>query len=235
MTNQLIWAAVSRAVRAPSRIDTEFFVPGTPPFTFRGGGSRFDSEKLIAYELGYRTELSQRVGVSLSAFYNDFDDIRSVEPIRGQTGQFIILNGLRAEVYGAELSVNWKVLENWRLRGGYTVLKKNIFTDGSRDVNGGRAEGNDPQNQFVLQSLVNLPRNFEVDTVLRYVDNLNQPGPTVPAYFSLDARVAWHPTPNWEIAVMGQNLLDPQHPEYGAPLRRQEIPRGVYGKVTWKF
>jgi iron complex outermembrane recepter protein len=235
VTDQTIWAAVSRAVRSPSRIDTEVFAPSTPPFLLQGGGDRFDSETVISYELGYRTELAQRLGLSISTFFNDYDDIRSVEPIAGAPGQFIILNRLRAKTYGVELSATWQPLEWWRLRGGYTYFRKEIHLGDSGDINRGRGEGNDPHHQFLVQSMINLPADLEFDSVLRYVDNLNQRGPLVPSYVSLDLRLGWQPTPNWEFAVVGQNLLDKRHAEFGAPATRQEIPRSVYGKVTWKF
>jgi iron complex outermembrane recepter protein len=233
--DQTLWAAVSRAVRSPSRIDTELLAPSTPPFVLQGGGDRFDSETVIAYELGYRAELTQRLGLSIATFFNDYDDIRSVEPIAGAPGQFIILNGLRAKTYGVELSATWQPLEWWRLRGGYTYFRKEIRLGNSGDINRGRGEGNDPHHQFLVQSMVNLPANLEFDSVLRYVDNLNQRGPLVPSYASLDLRLAWQSTPNWEFAIVGQNLLDKRHAEFGAPATRQEIPRSVHGKVTWKF
>jgi len=233
--NHTLWAAISRAVRTPSRIDTEFFAPGAPPFLLRGGGDRFDSETVIAYELGYRTELAERLGLSLAGFFNDYDDIRSVEPIAGAPGQFIILNGLRAKTYGVELSLTWQAMNWWRLRGGYTYFRKHVKLGDSQDINRGRGEGNDPHHQFLIQSMINLPANFEFDSVLRYVDNLNQRGPLVPSYVSLDLRIGWRPTPNWEFAIVGQNLLEKRHSEFGAPATRQEIPRSVYGKVTWKF
>ena len=234
-TNHTLWAAVSRAVRSPSRIDTELFVPGTPPFFLRGGGNKFKSETVIAYEAGYRAELTHQVTGSVSTFFNDYDDIRSAEPITGAPGQFIILNGLRAKTYGVELAMSWQATDWWRLRGGYTYLKKRILFGNSQDLNQGRGEGNDPQNQFLIQSMINLPANLEFDSILRYVDNLNQLGPLVPSYTSLDLRLGWRPTPNWEFAIVGQNLLEKRHPEFGAPAVRQEIPRSIYGAVTWKF
>jgi iron complex outermembrane receptor protein len=235
VANHTLWVAVSRAVRSPSRIDTEVFAPSTPPFLLRGGDDRFDSETVIAYELGYRTELAQRLGLSVSTFFNDYDNIRSVEPIAGAPGQNIILNELSAKTYGVELSLAWQPTDWWRLRGGYTFFKKDIDLKRSADINRGRGEGNDPHHQLLIQSMINLPANLELDSVLRYVDNLNQRGPTVPSYVSLDLRLGWRPTPNWEFAIVGQNLLDKQHAEFGAPATRQEIPRSVFGKVTWKF
>jgi iron complex outermembrane receptor protein len=234
-TDHTVWAAVSRAVRSPSRIDTEFFVPAQPPFVIRGGGGRFDSEKVLAHELGYRTELTRRFALSLSTFYNDYDDIRSLEPIAGAPGQFIILNGLEANTYGVEFAATWQPLDWWRLRGGYTFLRKEISLENSQDANRGRGEGNDPHHQFLLQSMMKLPGDLEFDSVLRYVDNLNQRGPTVPRYTTIDLRLAWQAMTQWEFALVGQNLLQRRHAEFGAPTSRQEIPRAVYGKVTWKF
>ena len=235
IANHTFWGAISRAVRTPSRIDTDLVIPRTPPFFVRGGGDRFDSETVIAYELGYRAELADRASLSLSTFFNDYDDIRSVEPIAGAPGQFIISNGLRAKTYGVELALAWQATDWWRLRGGYTYFKKRIFFGDSQDINRGRGEGNDPHHQFLIQSMINLPANLEFDSVLRYVDNLNQRGPLVPSYLSLDLRLGWRPKPNWEFAIVGQNLLEKRYGEFGAATTRQEIPRSVYGKVTWKF
>lgn len=234
-TNQTVWAAVSRAVRSPARVDTEVRLPGTAPYMIRGGGSRFEAEDVLAYELGYRTELSQQVELSLTTFYHDYDDLASLEPVRGSTNETIFLNELRAETYGVELAGTWQVFSQWRLRGGYTYLKKNIFRDQSQGVGVLTRNGTDPEHQFVLQSMLNLTPTVQLDSVLRYVDNLDQAGPNVPSYVSLDVRIGWHPTPNWDLSIVGQNLLDNQHPEFGPAATRQEIQRSVYGKVTWKF
>jgi iron complex outermembrane receptor protein len=83
--------------------------------------------------------------------------------------------------------------------------------------------------------MLDLPARFEFDTIVRYQDNLNQLGPSVPAFLALDLRLAWHATKNLELSISGQNLFDNQHPEFGPPATRQEIPRSVFGKITWTF
>ena len=76
-----------------------------------------------------------------------------------------------------------------------------------------------------------------MDTGLRWVDMLRiNNGPTsdtVPSYFELDARLAWHATKNLEFSIVGQNLLHDRHQEYGFPgsPTTEEIARSVYGKV----
>jgi iron complex outermembrane receptor protein len=179
--------------------------------------------------------VSHRLALSASTFFNDYDNLRSVEPIAGAPGQFIILNRLEANTYGVELAATWQALDWWRLRGGYTFFRKEMSLHRSRDINRGQGEGNDPHHQFLLQSMINLSRDLEFDGVLRYIDNLNQRGPVVPSYTTLDLRLGWRPVADWELAIVGQNLLEKRHTEFGAPATRQEIPRSVYGKITWKF
>jgi iron complex outermembrane receptor protein len=58
---------------------------------------------------------------------------------------------------------------------------------------------------------------------------------SVPAYGEMDARLAWRPLPALEWALVGQNLLHRQHPEFGTATSRKELKRGVYGTITWRF
>ena len=227
---QTVWAAVSRAVRSPSRIDSDFYIPGTPPYLL-AGGTNFDSEKLIAYELGYRMKPLDRLSCSVSAFYNFYDDLRSIDVL--SSGQFVLGNHFRGETWGAEASVNYEATTWWRLRAGYDFLHKQLWPTTSSAIPSAR-EGDDPNNQIMVQSSVDLPAHFQIDFTARYVDSL--PSPAVPSYLSFDARLAWQ-YKNLEIAIVGQNLADDQHAEFrgSATAPAQEIPRSVFGKVTLRF
>jgi len=228
---QTVWAAVSRAVRSPSRIDADLSAltpPGTPPGTLIGNPN-FDAETLIAYELGYRVRPVDSLTLSLATFYNDYDKLRSVN---GAFPAQVIANDFEGETYGVELSGNWRATGWWRFRGGYTYLQKDLRAT-SPTANPSVREGNDPENQFLVQSIVDLPAHFQFDVVGRYVDTLANPN--VPSYFTCDVRVAWRYKDSLEISLVGQNLWDNQHPEFGAAAARQEIPRSIYGKVTWRF
>jgi iron complex outermembrane recepter protein len=228
---QTIWSAISRAVRSPSRIDSDVRFPGDAPFQLVGDKD-FESESVVAAELGYRVKPYRQLSLSVATFYNYYDKIRSLEPIG--TNSYLIQNKNQAESWGAEFSGTFQATEGWRLRGGYTYLETHVHRkEGGLDVNRGRAEGNDAKNQFILQSMVDLPRDVEFDLVARYVGAL--PSPQVPGYFTFDARLAWAPIQNLEFSVVGQNLWQDRHPEFGDPATRQEIPRSVYGKVTWRF
>ena len=231
---QTLWAAISRAVRTPSRIDRELYSPATPPFVL-AGGPNFVSEEVLAYELGYRIQPHRRVSLSIAAFYNDYDNLRSVEKVNPPTNFPLVLgNGQKGESYGAELTADYRVTDWWRLRAGYTPLHVRIRPKpGSTDTSFGSSESHDPEHQVFLRSSMDLPGNFEFDASFRYVTRIaNQ---AVPAYAEMDVRVAWKPTARLELSIVGQNLLHDHHAEFGAVTTRQEIERGVYGKVAWRF
>jgi iron complex outermembrane receptor protein len=233
---QTVWGAVSRAIRAPSRIDADAFAPAPPaaPGVTNLIPGSFSSEQLLAYELGYRIQPTPKLSFSLATFFNSYNDIRSVESIPTGSNALVIANGQQAQSWGVELAGNFEPVKDWRLRAGYTHFHKDVWSKGSRqDANHGTAEGDDPEHQVMLQSMLDLPYHLSLDTDFRYVDVL--PSPNVPSYVTFDVRVAWRPNRNLEISVVGQNLWSPDHAEFGPAATRHEIPRSVYGKVTWSF
>jgi iron complex outermembrane recepter protein len=146
----------------------------------------------------------------------------------------LISNGLDAESYGGTLSMHWQIAEWWRLRMRYTMMETNIHPGrGSRDMRMGAAEGNDPNHIFVMHSSMDLPGDLEFDTVLRYVDRL--PNPRTSAYLTLDLRLGWNVTEDFELAIVGRNLLDDSHPEFERAAGSAEVERSIFGTVTWRF
>lgn len=244
---QSLWGAVSRAVRTPSRIDRDISQPD-PAFliVILRGGSRFRSETVLAYELGYRGQLSSRLSAALSTFYNDYDDLRSTstsppDPLFGLPFPFFFENNLEGETYGFELSADLQLLDRWRLHAAYRLLQEDIrVKPGRTDFNNALNETSDPQQQISVRSSVELPQDVELNTILRWVDtrrinNVGLPA-AVPDYMELDLSLNWHPTQSLELALVGQNLLHDHHPEYSAPgPARVEIERSIYGKVVWRY
>ncbi|TZF86403.1 TonB-dependent receptor (plasmid) [Pedobacter sp. BS3] len=235
---QVLWAAASRAVRAPSRIDVDYHIPVYPlPDSVRhvAGGPDFASEKVMAYELGYRIQPFRGLSLSLATFYNQYDDLYSVVPLP-DTKVYQIQNGAEGHSYGAELSGNYVLSTNWRLRGGYTYFFKKVKNkpDNVTDPATLAGLGVDANHQAVLQSILDLPANFQLDITARYSDPL----PTtiynlyVPAYFTLDTRIAWKFQKRLEFSVNGQNLLKKRHTEVGP---NRQIPRNIYGKIVWRY
>jgi iron complex outermembrane receptor protein len=217
------WAAVSRAVRTPSRIDRDFFVP-----SFLAGGPGFDSEKLIAYELGLREQPRENVSFSAAAFFHDYDDLRSLELTRPR----VLANGLAGEAYGVEIAGTDQVFPRWRLAGGYTFLQLHLHKKpGSTDVTSEAQEGDSPRHQILARSSMDIGERFQWDATARYVERLQNQ--RIPSYSELDLRVAYLPGHNLELSVIGRNLLHNHHPEFGGPATRRELQRSVAGKITW--
>ncbi|RYZ30086.1 MAG: TonB-dependent receptor [Chitinophagaceae bacterium] len=232
-SNSTLWAAVSRAVRTPSRFDRDYFLPTTPqPPTVPsvGGGPDFVSEKLVAYELGYRLRPNASSSFSVAGFYNVYSDVYSVEPKPG-TLTYQIQNGSEAKSWGAEFSGNYQLSRNWRLRGGYTYFNKDIGPSPGHVFDPSYL-GNDARNQVLLQSIFDLTKHLQFDVVGRYLDGIEKSLATVdiPAYWTFDARLAYM-YKGFELAIVGQNLAEKNHLEFGSA----KMPRSVYAKISARF
>jgi iron complex outermembrane receptor protein len=240
-SQQALWAAISRAVRTPSRIDQDLSEAAPPHLVLLEGGADFTSESVLAYELGYRAQISSRMTASVSSFFNHYDDIRSTDFTPKTIIPLFFANGLEGDTYGLEFSGNYQVSPMWSLHAGYTLLEEHLHVKpGQTDLNAALNETADPEHQFSLRSSLNLPRHAELDAALRWVDTLrNNNGPvpgTVPSYFELDTHFAWHASDRLELSLVGQNLLHNRHVEYGFPgPTRPEIERTAYGKLTWRL
>jgi iron complex outermembrane receptor protein len=228
-----LWAAVSRAVRTPSRIDRELFVPAQPPY-FLAGGPNFHSEEELAYEVGYRHQNGPWL-FSLATFYSRYHGLRSLEQANPpQPTPIVIANGQDGESYGAELSGTYRVSDRWRWRAGYTELRVHIWPNpGSTDTSRGRTESQAPDRQLFLHSSMELPAHLRLDGVFRYLGEIARQ--QVPAYAELTARLAWQPIAALDLSIVGQNLLHKRHAEFGTSTARRQIERGVYGMAQWHF
>jgi len=255
LEKQTIWAAVSRAIRMPSRVEEDVRInsmafPGGDGLTYllaMFGNRNFESEELIAYELGYRMQPRDRVSIDLCAFYNTYDKLRSIEPgdpfietSPPPTHVVIPLTGdmkMKGETYGIELASDFFLRERWRLRSAYTYLQILLHKEeDSADIRSEVTEGESPHHQFYLWSSLDLRRNIEFDAIWRYVGDL--PGLGVDSYTTMDLRLGWTPVEGLELSLAGRNLFENSHFEF-MPTILQTIPtqveRSVYGKITWRF
>ena len=216
----MLWAAVSRAIRAPSRFDRDFNEianlpqPLGPQLAVTGG--RFVSEELIAYEIGYRAQPTTSVTVSISTFYNDYLHLRSFEdsPTLIDLPR-IIENRMEGQTYGVEVWGAYRPTDWWRLTAGANWLHEDLrFEPGSSGVGGVQIAGNDPVYQVSFGSMMNFSHGVTLDLDLRDIGSL--PAPASPAYTELNGRVAWAISNTAEIALVGANLLNPRHEEFGS-------------------
>ncbi len=247
------WFSLARAVRTPSRQDRDLrIVPSTfptadgPPAAVVLEGNRaFKSEKLVAYEMGYRVRPWDVVFADVAGFYQVYDDLSSTEP---RAARFVadpaphvelplqFDNKAHGHTYGVETAVNWQAAPWWRLMLASTFLHMHIEGDpSSRATNVQAQEGDSPQHQLHLRSYVNLPYDVELDTALYYVDHLSNQG--VPSHVRVDVRLGWHPSQAVELSLALQDLSDEHQLEFGRPdrVKPTEIERSVYGKITLRF
>ncbi|MDQ6861011.1 MAG: TonB-dependent receptor [Verrucomicrobiota bacterium] len=236
--NQSFWGGISRAVRTPTRIDQDFVAPN--PST--GGAAvllanpDFASEELTAYELGYKIQPTSTLSVDVAAYYNDYDRLRSVDVTATTPPALLLANNLEGETYGGAVALRWRVTDWWHLDGSISALRVHLRAKaGSTDTSGGAGEANDPNYYGSIRSSFDLPGHLQLDAVLRYVDSL--PHPATPAYTALDLRLAWSPRKNFELGIVGRNLLDPRHPEYANATAglTHEVDRSVFATVRWTY
>lgn len=218
------WAAVSRAVRTPSRLDAEIISP------VLGSVQDFRSEKVTAYELGYRMTPTNKISFSLAAFYNNYDHVRSIDTNLNPGPFFVFDNNLDGSSSGIEISANVFLRNWWRIRGGYTFLRTKLSPSTPQVLPASvLVEAQDPRNQLLLQSNMDLPKGFQLDFVGRYVD-LVPSTIAVASYITLNARIAWIYR-RFTFSINGRNLLQERHTEFG----NTQIPRSIYQKITLRL
>jgi iron complex outermembrane receptor protein len=223
---QLVWAGLSRAVRAPSRLDRDVILPPPSGFVIRGG-PYFVSEVAEVVEIGYRAELGGNFTLSTTAFHYDWDKLRS-----GQPAPAFIENMIEGEIYGIGGWATWKAGERWRMSGGFTTLEHDLgLKPGSTDPVGPRALGNDPEYQLLLRSSHDFGARQQLDVMFRRVDDL--PSPVVPAYSAVDAHYSFRLGDDITLSLAVQNLFDDSHPESGAAPGRSVFPRAGYLEFRW--
>jgi iron complex outermembrane receptor protein len=224
---RLVWGAVSRAVRAPSRIDRDFFV-NAPPILNLQGGPGFTSEVVDVFEIGYRAQPSPQSSYSLSVFHNVYDNLRSLEPASG--GAVVIDNKMEGTTDGLEAWGTYQAAKNWRLSAGGFLLKQRLnFKPDSGDTNLAAA-GNDPAHQLMLRSSLDLPDRSQLDVIVRYVGAL--PNPSVPSYTVMDVRYGMPLRRDLELSFAARNLLDAPHAEFGAG-GASVVSKGGYVELKW--
>jgi len=253
---QTIWAAVSDAVRSPSAKDAgirsdrgSFFEPdGTLVVLAFLGNPRLDDEALIAYELGYRTAIADRLSLDCAAFYNDYHHQETIEPAapffeNTPAPPHLVMpityeNLMHGEAHGIEFAANWKVTNRWTLSPGYGFerLHMRVAPTSQDTTSAAEAEGSTPAHAAQLRSHLDLSHGFAWDSSAYFVDRLVAIG--VPSYTRLDTQLSWQFAERASLSLVGQNLLQDHHAEFvddTESARTTLIKRSAYAKLSWRF
>lgn len=241
---QRVWAGVTRAVRTPSRFERDLLFellidPAAPLYVAVQGRDDFGNESVLGSEAGYRRVFGSNFYFDVVAFHNRYDDLQGFgnpsisprsDPIPHLALELPFANAIEGSSRGIEVAADWKPLPTWRLAGSYGYLRLDLankpqFTNLTALNNYG---GLAPPHQVRVQSRIDLGRQVQFDQTYRYVARLEGPG--VPSYQGLDARLGWSPSLSMELSIVGQNLTDARHAEFGAvPV---EIRRSAYVQLT---
>ncbi len=239
------WATISRAARTATRLEQDFRVelPVAPQVNLvYAPNDDIGSELLTAYELGWRQQTTNALSWDLVGFYHHYQDTmhRVEQPIVQQNGitfiEYMPFNLISGDILGTELAVNWQPRQDLLLQLAHTYLHTDIDP----------LSANDPKNQFSLRVGWEASPQFSVDLWARYVGKVcHFASPTyissddcISDYTGFDARLAWQFSPQLELSLVGQNLLDDQHLEFetdGSDGLLSEVPRQVYLQVRWEM
>lgn len=222
----LLWGAISRASRTPNRIERDLTLPG---FLV---GADFQSETATAYELGYRATPLPRASFSINAFYNVYDDLRTVSITPVTFLPLNLTNNGEATTWGVEAWGSYDVSPAWRLSAGVSTLTKDYnSTPTAEDLSGLISIGDDPEYQVLVRSQHDLTDSLELDVRLRAVDDLM----AVDGYVEADVRLGWRLTDRLELSLTGQNLIEDRRVETGDPIRGRAFGRSVFGALQVSF
>jgi iron complex outermembrane recepter protein len=254
--HQMVWAAISRALRTPSEIDTAsqitvngFVPPSGPPVVIRiVGNPAFQNETEIAYEAGYRNQIYDRLSLDLTAYYNSYNQLQTSEPEPAfletdPAPPHIVMpleykNLMQGETHGVEAFANWKISSRWTLTPAYAFEEIHLHLDpASQDTSSvATGEGSSPRQWARVGSHVALIHGLVWDASANFVGRLANPA--VPSYTRIDSQLSWHLREHLFASLVGQNLAQDHHIEFLNILGTgftSYMKRSGYLKLTWRF
>lgn len=210
----IFWAGYAKTHRQPSL--RERYTDLTPLWTWNSttskwesktyeGDSSLDREEMDAYELGWRLRPSEDLLFELSTYYYDTQNA-----VRGATSLTSVnaYEAKDAKAFGGELSIDYRVSDLWRIRGGYSFARGEV--EGARVYDF-------PENTASLSS------HFKYSDEVTLIQNLFYSGKTeipsdynpitIPSHLRLDLGVVWQTKGDWEIGLFGRDLLESYHVE----------------------
>ena len=245
------WAAVSRAMRTPSRIDADAVadaaLTGSPVQARLVGSDDYGAEELIAYEAGYRLEPAVSLSFDAAMFYNAYDDLRTIAPggplpPEGDDPRpivpFDVNNDAYGRSYGIELAGTWRASRHARLRASYSRLEVRTAIVAGAPANSTPevVEGSDPEHTVTAWLAVDLPASLELDLLGRHVGELRTRD--IPAYTTADVRLGWRATSRFELSLVVHDLLEDRHAEFPTIafiLDDRQIGRRGFARAVWRF
>ncbi|WP_020482022.1 TonB-dependent receptor plug domain-containing protein [Methylomonas sp. MK1] len=248
------WGSVSRSVRTPNWVEQNIsYGLQTQPYTIRGntvpvlrslnGNPDLTAEKMLGFELGWRGQISRQLSTDIALYHYSYDDYVSLTPniqrFAGYLLQTLDYNNYgHVQVYGGEISLDWQATEDWKLRATYSHEEERFRLSPLAPTNTSLISGDSyPAHKAMLWSMYQFSPQLKLDLNWRYSDATGLNGDQSRAYQDLDARLGWDLGAGVELALVGRNLLNSSHFEYGSDMfsTATAVQREVYGTLRWDF
>jgi iron complex outermembrane recepter protein len=240
------WISFSRTVRIPARNESnlQLSVPagtanGLPVILNIAGDPNLLSERVKAFEVGYRVQVVHSLSLDTTLFYNNYRNlIGRSQPVPEFFPNRILLDTQFAnaknarETNGGGLSLRWRPIDRWTVSPGVTEIRGSA-----------QALPANPKHLINLQSRLDLARRIEFDSGFYHYSSvpLGAASPAnvaqgVPAFSRVDVGMCWHLNPRWPFAVRGQNLQSEAHRETRDTVfgnQAGDVPRSVVFQLGW--
>lgn len=238
-----VWAAASRAVRTPSRIElhsvmnTGMETPDGPVLLRMYGDEGLEAEELYAYEIGWRWRPARALSFDVAAYRNEYKNliggtplppVVEFDPMPILVLPAVYMNVGKTHVNGVELVAQWRPTEWLSFEGQGTWL------DGGQ-LGPVFPESTDPKRMFALRTQADLSDALEIDLTWRSVSEIAGFG--VPGHESIDLRIGWRAADSLQLSLAVENLLDNEQRQFidelgGIP--GVSLGRTVLGRIHWR-
>jgi iron complex outermembrane recepter protein len=210
------------------------------------GNEAAKTETFVDAEAGYRLEVESGGSIDVTAFVGRYDHLQTNEaaaPIVqfAPSPRILVISQigdqLQATTRGLEIAGHWTSVPAWRLDGSYTAFHLTPqLAATSEDPAAAREDGSAPRTQWQLRSAFSPVSRTTLDVAIFHAGPLEQLG--VDAYTRADINVEWRFTSRLSAMVIGQNLFNTAHAEFGGTvglLLGSQVPRSVNLRLRWTF
>ncbi len=247
-----LWSSLSRAVRTPSAVERRGSlatgVNHVPLIELSVDGSEaFDSEKLTAFEIGYRLQPTEQTSVDIALFYNQYEDVGTFEvadTVFGNPIRFEFDNKRDVLTNGIEVIFDWFPREDWKIQTAYTFVDvdDDVDADSTDNISANLIGGSTPEHHLTIRSAYDYSERLSLDVWLYYVDELDGSAysvssSTIEDYTSLNLKLNWRPEKHMELSLVGHNLNNDRHAEFVGEnfISVTEIERSAYVQLKLEF
>jgi iron complex outermembrane receptor protein len=222
--------------------------------TDRSAPDGMGNEHIVAYELGYRTQLAQNLELDVEGYYNQNQQMIAGHYELGQwtPGVLYTDNTIDVDSYGIETSVEYKPYNWWLVRAYHSYEHQNNVNimnnkGTATDPVGVRLSvPSVPSNTIGLTNRFNLDADTTLNVQIFYTDSFflenndhNAVTNEAEKYTRLDIHLARKILKGaGEVAVGVKNLCDPYHYEgdaLGTGTDQERVPRLWYAQFRYAF